>query len=239
MPVSRKPRVAPESATQPLTPRTPGEPAGPRLPRRIAACAVVRDESGSMSRWRQRQGEYITTVAAHLLEAGGPRVGELVYVLNCVVSGGVTTTEFAPLSAARDPAFTPDGQTPIGQALLAVAEKIEAFLEGRVFPQEVALKTLQVLVVSDLEPTGETGEQTEAGLARFLAVAKKYNAVVSVVGPGPEAMNRDLAARLDASGRGIKYLDSDPKAVLQITFESLLSASRLTLDRPGPSSLIE
>lgn len=187
-----------------------------------------------MSRWRQRQGEFIPQVAAHLIDVGGPRVGQLIYILYCVISGGVVTTEFVPLAKATDPAFTPDGMTPIGKGLGAVADKCRQFLEEVVFPQEVTPRNFEVLIVSDLQATGESPAETESGVAAFLAMAEKYNAKVNVVGPDPEAMNGDLAARLDISGRGIKYLSSDPKAILDVTFDSLLGASRLSLGGSNP-----
>jgi hypothetical protein len=231
MPVHRKPN-GPNTI---LTPRPLAEAIRDGLPRRIVVYVVVRDESGSMSRWRQRQGEFIPAVAAHLLEAGGPRVGELIYILYVVVSGGVVATEFVPLSRAADPPFVPDGQTPIGKALGTVAEKVVDFFESRVFPEEVTPRNLEILIVSDLRPTGETKDETETGVEQFLAMAKKYRAKVNLVGPSPEAMNEELAGRLDVSGRGVKYLDSDPKSIIAITFDSLLSASRTSLGGSNPS----
>jgi hypothetical protein len=219
MPVSRK-SVSASANGSPL------RPAVDPLPRRIVLFAVIRDESGSMRMFRQKQGEFIPAVAASLIEAGGPKVGELVYVLYVVVSGGVVATDFAPLGKAQDPAFNPDGQTPIGQALSAAAEKVEAFLQGRVFPDEVTVRNFEVLIVSDLQATGETPEETEAGVEKFVAMAKTYRAKVNLIGPDPEVMNEELAARLDVSERGIKFLDTDPSAVLQVTFDSLLNASR-------------
>ena len=207
-------------------PLEPARSKAARLPARIVLYVVVRDESGSMSPWRQRQGEFIPRVADHLTEVGGPRVGQLVFILYCVVSGGVVITEFVPLEDAQDPAFTPDLQTPIGKGLKAVAEKCQRFIEDVVFPQEVTVRNFEVLIVSDLRATGESDKETEAGVDAFLAVAKRFNAKVNVVGPKPEEMDADLAQRLDVSGRGVKYLDSDPSPILAITFDSILSASR-------------
>lgn len=208
---------------------------GDRLPRRIVMYGVVCDESGSMRPWRQRQGEFIPQVAAHLIEVGGEKVGDLVYVAYFVVSGGVVGTEFMPLKCAGDPSFDPDGQTPIGKALAAVADKCAHFLETRVFPEEVTVRNFEILIVSDLRATGETSEETEAGVEKFLAMAKKYRAKVNLVGPSPEEMDEALARRLDVSERGIKYLDSDPKAVLNITFDSLLAASRPSFGGSNPA----
>jgi len=218
----------------------PGDPlnnqrASDRLPGRIVLYVLVRDESGSMSRWRQRQGEFIPAVAAHLLNVGGPKVGDLVYILHCVVSGGLVTTEFTPLGKATDPEFTPDGQTPIGQALKAVAEKCEAFLHSKVYPQEVTVRNFEIVLVSDLQASGETEEETESGVDKFLELVKKHRAKVTLVGPDPGAMNHDLAGQLDVTERGIKYLDSDPKAVLAITFDSLVAASRGSLGGSNPA----
>ncbi|GIW88294.1 MAG: hypothetical protein KatS3mg108_2618 [Isosphaeraceae bacterium] len=206
-----------------------------RLPGRIVVFVVVRDESGSMARWRQRQGEFIPAVAAHLMEVGGAKVGDLVYILYVVVSGGVMATEFVPLKAAADPEFTADGQTPLGRGFKVVAAKCEEFLQTKVFPQEVTTRNFELLIVSDLQPTGESKEETEAGVEEFLSLVAKYKAKVTLVGPAHEAMNQDLARRLDVSGRGVKYLDSDPKAVLDITFDSLLSASRPALGGSNPA----
>lgn len=230
MPVSRK---APQTivATRPVPERSRD-----RLPRRIVVFVVLRDESGSMGRWRQRQGEFIPAIAAHLMEVGGPKVGDIVFVAYFVVSGTtVVTTEFMPLGRAADPEFAPDGQTPIGTALAAVADKVAEFFESRVFPEEVTPRNFEVLIVSDLKATGESEEETRAGVEKFVAMATKYRAKVNLVGPSPEAMDEELAARLDVSGRGIKYLDSDPKSVLDITFDSILSASRTSLGRSDPA----
>lgn len=66
-------------------------------------------------------------------------------------------------------------------------------------------------------------------------MAKKYRAKVNLVGPAPEAMDEALAGRLDVSKRGVKFLDSDPKAVLNVTFDSLLAASRPSLGGSSPA----
>jgi hypothetical protein len=234
MPVSRKvsnPTPTPPTTSDPLDIRRGSD----RLPGRIVLYVLVRDESGSMGKWRQRQGEFIPAVAAHLLEVGGPKVGDLVYILYCVVSGGVVTTEFTPLGKAADPEFNPDGQTPIGRALKAVAQKCEAFLESKVYPQEVTVRNFEILLVSDLQATGETDEETESGVRDFLELVKKHRGNVTVVGPDPGFMNDDLAKKLDVSERGVKYLDSDPRAVLNITFDSLLAASRPALGGSNPT----
>lgn len=233
MPVNRKGANSSKEAAigLPQTVRKGKDP----MPRRIVVYVVVRDESGSMSPWRQRQGQFIPKVAEHLMKAGGPKVGKLVYILYCVVSGGVVTTEFLPLEDAADPAFTPDGQTPIGSGLKAVAEKCERFFEDVVFPQEVTPRNFEVLIVSDLQATGESKAETEAGVEAFLAMARKFNAKVNVVGPAPEEMDDTLAGRLDISGRGVKFLDSDPGSILAITFDSILSASRPSLGGSNPS----
>lgn len=160
MPVRRN--SAPPSNDRVPTPALSGKPlakwVGDRLPRRIVVFVVVRDESGSMGRWRQRQGEFIPAVAAHLIEVGGEKVGDLVYVAYFVVSGGVVATDFVPLNRAEDPSFVPDGQTPIGKALAAVADKCEGFLESRVFPEEVTVRNFEILIVSNLKATGESRE---------------------------------------------------------------------------------
>lgn len=235
MPVTRKLNGSPKSPSPELSPRPIADWVRDRLPSRIVVYVVIRDESGSMKGWRQRQGEFIPAVAQHLLEVGGPKVGELIYLLYVVVSGGVATTDFVPLCRATDPAFKPDGQTPIGQALKAVAEKCEEFFASKVFPNEVTVRNFECLLVSDLKATGEDASETEAGVEAFLALAKKYNAKVTIVGPDPEEMNGELARRLDVSKRGVTYLDADPKAVLSITFDSLLSASRLATGGSNPS----
>ena len=236
MPISRKSsRRIEETPLQPVERPAPRPAVG--LPRRIVIFVVIRDESGSMSPWRQRQGEFIPQVAQHLKEVGGPRIGQLVYILYCVISGDVVATEFAPLDAAQDPAFSPDGCTPLGRGFAAVAEGLESFLNNQVFPQEVTPRNIELLVVSDLRPNGESAAETESGVAKLLDVVKKYRAAVNVVGPDAASMNHALAERLDVSGRGVKYLDSDPKAVLRITFDSLLSASRPAIG--GPSRFSE
>jgi hypothetical protein len=211
------------------------DPKPDRFPARIVVYCVIRDESGSMKRWRQRQGEFIPAVAAHLLEVGGPRVGDLVFILTVIVSGGAATLDFAPLNRAADPRYEPDGRTPIGGALKLAAEKCRAFFDEKVFPQETSVRNFEVLIVSDLQATGESEEETEAGVRDFVDLMEKYNGKVTLVGPEPAAMNKDLAGRLDVSGRGVKYLDSDPKAVLNVMFDSLVAASRPALGGSNPS----
>lgn len=225
MPVSRKDK----------SPKVAVVPAPAPFPRRVVVVPVVRDESGSMAHWRQKQGEFIPAVGASLIEVGGPKVGQLVYIINVVISGGVAMTEFEPLGQATDPEYTPDGQTPIGTALKAVAEKCEEFFETKIFPEEVTVKNFEVLIDSDLKPTGETAEQTEEGIRAFTAMCAKYRGKVNLVGPAPEAMNDELAARLDLNERGVKFLDADPKSILKITLDSLLNASRTSLGGSNPS----
>jgi len=120
-------------------------------------------------------------------------------------------------------------------ALKAVAEKCEAFLHSKVYPQEVTVRNFEIVLVSDLQASGETEEETESGVDKFLELVKKHRAKVTLVGPDPGAMNHDLAGQLDVTERGIKYLDSDPKAVLAITFDSLVAASRGSLGGSNPA----
>ncbi len=226
MPVSKKSVVISNGVS--------GMPIKGRYPRRVVVFVVVRDESGSMAPYRQEQGTFIPAVAQSLIEIGGPRIAELVYVLYAVISGGVVMTEFQPLSKAADPNFVPDGATPIGTALESVASKCASFLENELFSNEVTVRNFEIVIFSDLHATEESPERTAAGVDAFVSFAKKYNAKVNLVGPNAEAMNRDLASRLDINERGVKYLDSDPKAILKITFDSLLSASRVTLGGSNP-----
>ncbi len=199
---------------------------GGGLPPRIVLVVIVRDDSGSMGPWRTRSGEFIPQVRAAVVERGGPKVEDLINVMSVAVSGGVTATDFTTLRTAVDPVYTPDGQTPIGEGLQLVSDKLTAFLEGTVFPQEVTVRNLEVLLLSDLMATGETPKQTEEGVAAFLATMKKFRGNVTVVVPNAESFNKDLATRLDLNERGVRYLDADPKSVLNITFDSLLQASR-------------
>ncbi len=196
------------------------------LPPRLVLYVVIIDASGSMKTWLVRQGEFIPAVRSALVERGGPRVAELIYGMSVVVSGGVAASDFGPLSRANDPPYTPLGQTPIGTALGLVAEKLTVFLEQVVFPQNTAVRNLEVLIASDLFPTGEEPAETEAGVAAFVAAMRKFNGKVTIVAPDVAAVNTALANRLDLNERGVRSLDDDPKAVLNITFDSLLQASR-------------
>lgn len=220
MPVSRKPAAPVPEATDRL------RLVAATLPRKIVVVVIVRDESGSMSKFRQRQGEFIPALQRHLVDAAGPKAADLVYVLYAVVSGGVATTEFAPLSRAAEPDYQVDGETPLGTAFSAVAEKFERFFEDRVFPDEVTVRDFQVLVFSDLYASGEKEAETQSGIARFAEAAKKYRAKVQVVAPEAGAVSVPTARALGVPEGEIKFLDADPKAVLTVTFDSLLQASR-------------
>ncbi len=235
MPISRKstkPEVTPQAVP---TPRPLADWVRDRLPSRIVVFVIVRDESGSMRHWRQRQGEFIPAVKAHLLEVGGAKAGNLILLLYCVVSGGVVTTEFVPLGYAKDPEFNPDGQTPIGSALGLVADKVTEFFETRVFPEEVTVRNTEFLIISDLKATGESSEETNSGVEKFIAMAAKFRAKVTLVGPSPEEMDEHLPRKLDISERGVKFLDADPNSILDITLDSLVAASRLSLGGSNPT----
>jgi hypothetical protein len=187
---------------------------------------VIRDESGSLRLFRQAQGTFLPQVHQHVVDQGGPRVADLVYVLFVVISGGVVLTEFVPLSQATDPEFIPDGQTPLGQALALTTDKIVTFLETEVFPQETAVKAFEILISSDLMASGETAATTEEGMQKFLQMATKYHAAVTLLAPDEQSVNADVARQLDVSNRGVRYLNSDPKGILTVTFDSILGASR-------------
>lgn len=205
------------------------------LPRRVVALAIFRDESGSMSPWRSRQGEFIPRLCQHVIEVGGDKVADFVYLLYVVVSGGVVHAGFAPLRHAADPAFEPDGMTPLGQGFSVVAEKCDDFFT-HLFENEVTVRDFEVAIFSDLQATGESAEETETGITKFLEMVKKYRGKVTIIGPTIEAMNADFAKRLDVNERGIKSLDStDPKAVYKWTFDSLMQMSRKASGGSKPS----
>lgn len=199
---------------------------GGGLPPRIVLYVILIDDSGSMKPWRTRSGEFVPQVRAAVSARGDTKVNDLVYVMSVVVSGGVSATDFTPLGRAADPEYTPDGQTPIGAALKLVADNVTQFIEQTAFPQEVTIRNLEVLVVSDLHPTEESPEETEAGVTEFLAVMKKFSGRVTVVVPNAESCNKELADRLNVKGGGVRQLDADPKSVIHVTFESLIGASR-------------
>lgn len=186
----------------------------------------IEDQSGSMSHWRQPVGQFWPAVVKHFVESGGEKIAMLIFVLRVIVSGGVVTSEITTLADAKDPAYEPDGNTPLGNAFAATAKKLDDFFRDVVFPNEIAIRNFEVLVVSDLQANGETTEETAAGVAALLGLLKKFNGKVTVVGPDPAAMNVDLARELDVNERGVKYLDADPKSIVRITFDSLLAASR-------------
>lgn len=227
MPVSRKPVVPPPQTLDRL------QLVAVTLPRKIVVVVIVRDESGSMSKFRQRQGEFIPALQRHLVEAAGPKAADLVYVLYAVVSGGVAMTEFKPLSQATEPQYQPDGETPLGTAFSAVADKFERFFEDRVFPDEATVRDFQVLAFSDLYASGEKDEETRSGIARFADAAKKYRAKVQVIAPEAASVSVSTAQALGVPEDALKFLDADPKGVLTVTFDSLLNASRkLTGSKP-------
>ena len=102
VPVQRKREAAPV-AHIPSIPDGIFERTG--LPRRITLLVIVRDESGSMSTYRMKQGRFVPALLKAVHEAGGPRVGELVYVLYIVLSGGVIVAcdGFVPLKDLVEP----------------------------------------------------------------------------------------------------------------------------------------
>ena len=225
MPVSRK-SEAPKNGHPPPVCTTPGT--APRhYPRRVVLFKVMTDQSGSMSPWRLKQGTFVPGLTAALREAGGPRVDELVYANFVVVSGEVTASGFSQLKYATDPPYEPDGETPIGRALTVLADSLDAFVTTELVPNEVTVAGIKVALVTDLKPTGEPPDETEAGVERFLEVVTKYGAEVQLIGPSERDMNHALAKRLDVKGLGVKYLDdADPTSVFKWTFDSLLSLSR-------------
>ncbi len=232
MPVSRKPDAAKLAKNEPtaleeVVTRLHVVPPRPTYPRRVTLFTILRDESGSMATWREKQGKFVPGLLTALTDAGGPRIADMVYLLYVVVSGTVTTTGFAPLSAAKDPVFEPDGQTPIGQGLKTLADQLDGFVKKELIANEVTVSDIKVAAISDLHATGETDDETAAGVERFLEVVKKYKADVQLIGPSEAAMNNVLAATLDVNAHGVTYLDGgDPESVFKWTFDSLLSQSR-------------
>lgn len=221
MVISRKLSKAREGPAEEVAPAPSGA-----MPRRLVAAAILVDGSGSMGPYRERQGAFVPAVLRRLVEIGGPKVAPLIYVLYAVVSGGVALSDFAPLDRAAEPPYEPGGETPLGRALSALADRCEEFFTARVFPAGSSVRDFSVLVFSDLRATGETDAETAAGVERFLEVVRKYRAKVTVVAPDPGATDLALARRLDVSERGVRFLDSDPAGILDITLDSLLQSSR-------------
>jgi hypothetical protein len=234
MPLSRKSEVLKREPIEETVARLHAAPPSTAYPRRLTLFVILRDESGSMSRWREQQGTFVPALRTAITDAGGPRVGDLVYLLYGVVSGGVVFENFAPLSTAKDPVFEPDGHTPIGEGLKSLADKVDGFISKELIPNEVSVRDVKVAIISDLHPTEEEENVTAASVQRFVEVVKRFKADVQLVGPSESAMNQVLATSLDVSGNGVKYLDNaDPRAVFTWTFDSILSQSRkLSGSRP-------
>jgi len=196
-------------------------------PRRISLVGIIRDESGSMSPYRNKQGGFIPKLLQTINDELGTRTSDLVGILYAVVSGGVAIQDSGSLTAAKDPDYQSDGDTPLGTAFLAVADKVEEFFKKTVFPGEITIPAFEFLVLSDLFATGETSEQTMNGVNSFIDVMKKYRATVRIVVPNKESYDRSIAALLDLSGKGVSILDeTDPTALFRFCFDSVKNVSR-------------
>lgn len=209
------------------------KPAG--LPQRVTGCSFLRDYSGSMSRWAERQGTFLPAVLRMAREALGDRALNHLLVNYTVISGGVAATDFKTLDELADPAFTPNGNTPLGAALKVVADKMNRLVTDTLAANQVSLRAMEVVVISDLEPTDEPAETTMAGVRAFTETVKRIGAKVQLVGPAPEVMNAALVEALNMSGRPVKFLDrDDPSAILKLTFDSVVQTSRkLTGSNPS------
>jgi hypothetical protein len=196
-----------------------------KIPKRIVLVSIIRDESGSMSRWRTEQGQFIPSLTARLRDLAGPSFINTVYVQYTVISGGHVSSAIGPICELSDPTFIPDGNTPLGTALGAVANSLQSFIDNEVFPNEVTIRNFEIMLISDCLPAGETASQTKEGVDAFIKFANSYRAKVSVVVPDESANKNDWVQALNTSDREVRTLQANPADLLNVTFESLVAAS--------------
>lgn len=196
------------------------------IPKRIVLFSIIRDESGSMENWRDKQGLFVPAIAERLRNAAGPNFIKTVFVQYTVISGGFVSSEIGPLDEITDPTYTPNGSTPLGNALTHATDKLQKFYEEVVIPQEITVRNFEILLISDCIPAGESIEDSKAGIERFIRFAGSHHAKVSIVVPDDAAKSNGLIQFLNISDRPTKTLADNPDDLLNVTFESLYQASR-------------
>ncbi len=194
------------------------------FPKKIVLVGVLRDESFSMSDFRRPDfhGKLFEGVIARI----GKKAASHVYVNYGVISSGVILAEIMPLSKLIIPDYELNGSTPLGTAFSMHVLQADAFFK-KVFEQEVSVRHYETLVISDLNPEGEDGETTNAGIAAFIKHQANYHGITTVIGPSLETMNWTVAERLGVSKETVQYLDkTNPDTLLQFTLDSITQVSR-------------
>jgi hypothetical protein len=196
-----------------------------KIPKRITLFAIIRDESGSMSRWRNQQGQFIPSLTAGLREVAGPNFINSVYVQFTVICGGHVSSAIGPIDKLSDTTFVPDGNTPLGTSLSAVANDLQSFIDNEVHSNDVTIRNFEILLISDCLPAGETASQTKEGVAAFTTFATKYQAKIQIVVPADSDKKNEWVQALNISDREVRTLQSNPADLINVTFESLVAAS--------------
>lgn len=197
-----------------------------RIPNRMVLFSIIRDESGSMARWREKQGQFIPAITEKLRNIGGPEFIKKIYLQYTVISGGVVYSSIGPMDEVSDPKYKPDGCTPLGTALGLAADQLRNFIDHEVLPNEISIRNLEILLISDCLPSGEQLSETRAGIEKFSEFLTNYRAFISVVVPNEEAKAGEWVQRVNLTDRPIRSLSDNPEDLIQISFESVLQASR-------------
>ena len=205
-----------------------------RIPKRIVLFSIIRDESGSMSPWRNQQGQFIPAIKERIKNIAGPNFLSTVYLQYTVITGGFVSSDIGTLDEIADPSYQPDGCTPLGSALGHVANSLQSFMEMVLFPNEVTIRNFEILLISDCYPSGEEAAKTQAGIEAFTRFIPKFNAKLTLVVPDEDAKKNEMAQQLNLSGRPIRTLAANPEDLINISFESIYQASRkLGNSNPG------
>jgi hypothetical protein len=191
------------------------------IPSKPTPVVIVVDKSGSMSDYHPRTGEFTSLVVTGMKEID-PRALNVIFLLVLVMGAdGIKTNGWQKLGEATDVPHEDDGPTPLGKTLDLASDRLHTFVFEDLVKADSHSRPPEVLVLSDLHPTGEASEVTEAGFEKLVALVKKLKGRITVVGPTPELTHQENARKLLGPERPVKYLDSDPKGLLKIVLNTM------------------
>lgn len=183
---------------------------------------VFVDVSGSMDFCHEQTKKLASDVVDYQKTIGGDRALNAIYICTVYLAReGILSSGFTRLRDAVDVPHTKDGGTPLGTAFEKGADELEEFIHKTLIAAGVRSAPPECLILSDLDATEETPEQTAKGIARLVEVVKKLRGRITVVGP-KETMKEDVAKQLLAgTERKPLYLDAEPGQVLRIVLNTL------------------